>query len=255
MDKQVRKIATELFAKAKTQDTAPITEADLAGLPEPLRRYLAQTGVIGRPRISTIRLKQEGFFRTRPDQNWMPMRAVEYYSVDPPAFLWHGKIKLLPFLSIQARDRFDAGTGHMLIKLAPLTLGDARGPEMDQGALVRYFNEMMWFPTVFLSESIQWEELNAHSVKGTIHIGEVSASAVLSFTETGQFANFVAERYMSAGDTFSLETWSTPVDDHAGLEGLRLPVSGEGVWHLDAGDFSYIRLRITELEYDRPMPY
>ena len=255
MDRQIRQMAAELFGKARAQDAAPITEADLAGLPEPLRRYLTQTGVIGRPRIGTVRLKQEGFFRTKPEQNWMPMRAVEYYSADPPAFLWHGKIKMLPFLSIQARDHFDAGTGHMLIKLAPLTLGDASGPELDQGALVRYFNEMMWFPTAFLSKSIQWEAVDAHSVKGTIRIGEVSASAVLHVTESGRLANFVAERYMSAGDSFSLETWSTPIDDHAEMEGLRLPVSGEGVWHLDAGDFSYIRLRITELEYDTPLPY
>jgi hypothetical protein len=39
------------------------------------------------------------------------------------------------------------------------------------------------------------------------------------------------------------------------MQGLNLPVSGEGVWHLDAGDFSYIRLRVTELEYDTRAPY
>jgi hypothetical protein len=255
MDKQVRQMAAQLFAKARTQDPAPLTEADLAGLPEPLRRYLTQTGIVSRPRISTVRLKQKGFFRTRPEQNWMPMQAVEYYSVDPPAFLWHGKIKMLPFLSIQARDRFGDGMGHMLIKLAPLTLGDARGPEMDQGALARYFNEIMWFPTAFLSEYIEWEELDAKSVRGTIRIGEASASAVLHFTKSGRFANFIADRYMGTGDTFSLESWSTPIDDYAGMQGLRLPVSGEGVWHLDAGDFSYIRLRVTELEYDTRAPY
>ena len=255
MDKQVRQMAAELFARAQTQDTAPITEADLAGLPQPLRRYLTQTGVIGRPRISTVRLKQEGFFRTKPGQKWMPMRAVEYYSVDPPAFLWHGKIKMLPFLSIQARDRFDSGTGQMLIKLLALTLGDTRGPELDQGALLRYFNEMMWFPTAFLSEAIQWEAIDADSVRGTIRIGETSASAVLHFTEAGQFANFVAERYMGTGDAFSLETWSTPVDEYAEMNRLQLPVSGEGVWHLSTGDFSYIKVRIAELEYDKPLPY
>ena len=255
MDKQVRGMAAELFAKAQTQNQSPITKADLAGLPQPLRRYLTQTGVIGRPRISTVRLKQKGFFRTRPEQNWMPMQAVQYYSVDPPAFLWHGKIKMLPFLAVQGRDHYEAGTGHMLIKLAAFTLGDARGPEMDQGALVRYFNEMMWFPTAFLRESIQWEENDANSARGAIQIGGTSASAVLHVTKSGHFANFVADRYMSTGDTFSLESWSTPVGDYAELNGLKLPISGEGVWHLDAGDFSYIRLRITELEYDTREPY
>jgi hypothetical protein len=255
MDRKVRQMGADLFARARTLDSTPIAEADLAGLPEPLQRYLIQTGVIGSPRISTVRLKQEGFFRTKPEQKWMPLRAVQYYSMDPPAFLWHGKIKVLPFLSLQGRDRFQDGQGHMLIKLLAFTLGDARGPELDQGALLRFFNEMMWFPTAFLSPYIVWEPVDADSAKGTIRVGDLSASAILRFTETGQFANFVAERYMDTGDGFSLETWSTPADDYAEVNGLNLPVSGEGVWHLSSGDFAYIRVRIAQLEYDRPLPY
>jgi hypothetical protein len=255
MDKQVRNIATELFARARTLDGAPITEADLAELPEPVRRYLVQTGVVGRPRISTVRLKQEGFFRTKPEQRWMPLRAVQYYSVDPPAFLWHGRIKLLPFLSMQGRDRFEDGHGQMLIKLLAFTLADARGPELDQGALLRYFNEIMWFPTAFLSDYIHWEPVDGNSAKGTIRVGDLSASAMLQFTGTGRFANFVAERYMDTGDGFSLETWSTPVEAYAEVNSLNLPVGGTGKWHLSSGDFAYIRVRIAQLEYDRPLPY
>ena len=255
MDKKVRQMGAELLARARTLDSAPITEEDLAMLPEPLRRYLIQTGVVGRPRVSTVRLKQEGFFRTKPEQKWMPMRAVQYYSVDPPAFLWHGKVKMLPFLWLQGRDRFGDGHGHMLIKLLAFTLGDARGPELDQGALMRFFNEMMWFPTAFLSPTIEWETVDDNSTKGTIRVGDLSASAVLHFTETGQFANFVAERYMDTGDGFALETWSTPVEEYAEVNGLNLPVSGTGIWHLSSGDFAYIRLRIAELEYDSVVPY
>jgi hypothetical protein len=185
----------------------------------------------------------------------MPLRAVQYYSVDPPAFLWHGKVKMLPFLSLHGRDRFEDGHGHMLIKVLAFTLGDARGPELDQGALLRYFNEMMWFPTAFLSPTIEWEPAGANSAKGTIRVGDLSASAMLHFTETGQFANFVAERYMDTGDGFALETWSTPAQEYAEMNGLSLPVSGTGMWHLSSGDFSYIRVRIAELEYDRTLPY
>jgi hypothetical protein len=255
MDKEVRNLAAELLARARALDTAPITEADLSRLPEPLRRYLVQSGVIGRPRISTVRLKQEGFFRTKPEQKWMPLHAVQYYSVDPPAFLWHGKVKMLPFLSLQGRDRFEDGHGHMLIKLLAFTLADARGPELDQGALLRFFNEMMWFPTAFLSPYIVWEPVGANSARGTIRVGDLSASATLHFTETGQFANFIAERYMDTGDGFALETWSTPAKEYAEVNGLNLPVSGTGMWHLSSGDFAYIRVGVAELEYDRPLPY
>ena len=59
----------------------------------------------------------------------------------------------------------------------------------------------------------------------------------------------VAERYDLARDR--LETWSTPITDHGEFGGIRIPTAGKGVWRYDTGDFSYIELRITEVEYDR----
>lgn len=50
-----------------------------------------------------------------------------------------------------------------------------------------------------------------------------------------------------------LETWSTPLHDYGELDGVRVPVAGQGVWRCDTGDFAYIDLRITSLEFDPPI--
>jgi len=67
--------------------------------------------------------------------------------------------------------------------------------------------------------------------------------------------NFVAERYMTVDDKFSLETWSTPIEEYREVHGIRIPTKGEGVWKLSSGDFSYIRLEIIDIEYNNPSIY
>jgi hypothetical protein len=125
-----------------------------------------------------------------------------------------------------------------------------RGPEMDRGALLRYLNEIMWFPAAAISPAIAWEPIDGASARATITFGGVSAPAEFVFDAEGRLVNMVAERYdREAGRVLP---WSTPIADYGEFEGLRLPVAGEAVYARGEGDMPYIRLRVTEIEYDRP---
>jgi hypothetical protein len=144
----------------------------------------------------------------------------------------------------------------MLIKLLFLiTLADTRGHELDQGTLVRYLNEIMWFPTAALSDYIEWEAIDSGSAKATMSHQGISASAVFHFDEVGRLTNMVAQRYRTVDGGFALETWSTPLSDYGELNGVRLPTQGEGVWHLSSGDFSYVRIELVDIEYNNPSAY
>jgi hypothetical protein len=245
-----------MFGQMRGTEPGTVTEADLAGLPEPVQRYLRYTGVVGMERIRAVRLKQTGSMRIKQDKPWMPLKAVQYYTTDPPAFIWQGSVKAAPLFRITARDRYLAGRGNMRIKLLGLfKIADARAPELDQGTLLRFLNEGMWFPTVYLEDYVRWEAIDSVSARATMSYGEITASAVLHFNELGQLANFVAERYMEDSGKYRLETWSTPVNQYGEMNGIMLPVSGEAIWHLESGDFPYIRLEITDLEYGVPAPY
>ena len=86
----------------------------------------------------------------------MPFIAEQYFTANPPSFIWVASMKTFPLLSIKARDMYMEDKGNMYIRL-PLfiNIADARGHEIDQGSLLRYLAEMVWFPTAFLSEYIQ----------------------------------------------------------------------------------------------------
>jgi hypothetical protein len=82
-----------------------------------------------------------------------------------------------------------------------------------------------------------------------------SITATMYFDAGGRFINFVARRYRTIATGYTLETWSTPNTGYGMFEGLRLPVSGKGVWHLAQGDQVYIELTVTGLEYDPDAAY
>ena len=77
----IRRDVQALQARASPGRAGVVTEEMLAGLPEPVRRYLRYTGVVGTPIPATIRLRQKGRMRPGPGQPWMPLEAEEHYSV------------------------------------------------------------------------------------------------------------------------------------------------------------------------------
>jgi hypothetical protein len=248
--------AAQLLTKAASPSPDDvITEEDIKVLPEPVRKYLRFTGAVGKERVQTVRLKQKGSFR-QGDRPWMSFTAEQYYTTNPPAFIWVANMKTFPLVSVKGRDMNFEGKGNMVIKIPPfVTIADARGQEIDQGTLVRYLNEIMWFPSAYLSDYISWEAIDSNRAKATITFGGNTTFAILYFDDEGKMVNFEAQRYYTEGDTSSLETWTTPIKEYADINGMRLPIKGEGVWKLDSGDFPYIKVEITDIEYNNQHLY
>jgi hypothetical protein len=116
--------------------------------------------------------------------------------------------------------------------------------------MIRYLNEIMWFPTAFLGDNIRWEAIDGNCARVTFTDGGKSVSAEMLFDSEGRLANFTAMRYREMDGTYSLDPWSTPITGYGEFAGLRLPIGGQAVWHLPAGDLRYADLEITELEYN-----
>lgn len=254
--RRVSQEVAELFARSKDVGPIVLSEADLAGLPEPVQRWLRTARVVGKERPITVRLKQAGLMRQKAGQAWMPLEAEEYYTTDPPGFVWVATARAAPGLVISGRDRYEDGKGHMTFRLLSLIpVADAQGPELDQGALLRYLNETMWFPAAALSPYIAWEGIDANAARATMSYQGVSASATFYFNGQGDLTNMVAERYRTVDGQFTLDTWSTPISEYGECNDVRIPVEGEAVWKLSSGAFSYIKLRVTELEYNHAAMY
>lgn len=246
----------ELFADSRVSGKDIIKKEDLAGLPLPVQKWLEGAQVVGMEKIHTVRLKQEARLRLEKDKPWMMAEAQQYFTVDEPGFIWKAQIKAAPFFHIAGRDKYFRGRGNMLIKpLSLLTVADASGEEIDQGTLVRFLVETVWFPTAALCDYINWEEIDSHSARATMSYGGVTAAGTFYFDPEYRVIRFVAERYMEQKGEFSLETWSCHLDEYKNIAGLLIPVKGSIIWELNSGDFEWFQFTITDLEYNVPRVY
>jgi hypothetical protein len=240
------------YAEAKTSRV--VTPEMLENLPQPAQRYLRYTGVVGKPWIETARVRYEGQFRLGSDKPWMPMRAEQFYTTNPPGFVWKAKFKIGGLWIMSGQDTYKNSHGHMFGKIAGLfTVFDARGEELDQGTMLRYLNETAWFPIALLNNYITWQAEDDHSVQVTFTDGGRSVSARLLLDDEGRLVNFITQRYRENQGRFTLDTWTTPMSRYGQLAGLNLPVHGQAVWKLAEGDLAYGDLEITEVDYNGPI--
>jgi len=245
-----------LLSRAHSWSARVVEPRDLDGLPAPVRRWLEVSGAVGRARAATVRLQQRGEMRTGPDKPWMPAVAEQYFSVDPPGFVWRVNVRMMHVLPIAGRDRYADGHGSMLIKLGSLiTVADGRGPEIDQGAMLRWLGEIVWFPSAALSDAISWEPIDARNARATMRHRGVTASAVFTFDDRGRFASLTADRYMSGEGGPTLEKWVIPATGWRTVRGIEMPVRGNAVWKLAGGDFDYYRWEIVDVEINQPALY
>lgn len=247
-----------LSLSAEETMQAPLLPEAIAPLPEPVRRYLTDAIPAEREPVRFVRMKQTGEFRTEPGGKWMPLDAEQYVSTGFPGFIWHAKIRANSLFWIDVRDRYDEGRGNMLVKLlSTIPVADAKGPEIDLSSLHRYIGEMPWYPTAFLNEKhIAWEPVDSSHARAVITDGEFSATVEFSFDEAGHITKVTTdERYRTVGDQFIRDTWTGYYDDFQEVNGFWVPMEIAAEWNLPEGDFSYVRLRVTEMEYDLFSPY
>ncbi len=254
-NQKAEKEINALFAK-RVDNKAIVKQEDLDRLPIPVQKWLENSQVVGQERVSTVRLKQSGMMRTEPEKSWMPFKAQQYFVTEEPGFIWNAKINAAPMFHIAGRDKYDDGHGNMLIKILSLiTIGDATGKEMDQGTMLRYLAEMMWYPTVALNDYIKWEEIDERSAQANMNYMGVTASAIFKFDGNGDVSSFSAQRYGEFDGQYSLETWSGSVGEIKVMDGIRIPTKGVVTWELEAGDFTWLEWEISEIEYNNPKVY
>lgn len=236
---------------ASEKTTSP---ALLADLPPVVQKWLSRAGVVGKPTIQTVHLKQAGQMKTASDGSWIPFEAEQFFTVNPPGFIWTTEIQAAPMIHIVGRDKYEGGRGNMLIKLLALyPLADAAGPETDQGTMLRYLAETCWFPSAALNDYIRWEPVDSLAARATMTYGDITASGVFGFNTDGDMVSFEAKRYYDRKEGATLEVWQVRNSAWEDLsDGIRIPTSSEVTWKLDSGDYTWLKLDIKSIKYNEP---
>lgn len=248
----VEKDTARILAQSGLSGDKVISEADLEPLPKPVKKWLISSGMIGKPSILIGRVEQEAQMKMKPDQeDWMNATATQYTVIDQPAFIWTTRVKMNPLLYFLGRDKFEDGRGEMLIRMNSLiSVVDANGVKLDEGSLQRYLGELVWFPSLAISPYITWEAIDDTSARATMDYRGTRGSGIFYFSAGGDFTRFSAMRYMGNDDSSTRHEWVLSVQEYREFEGVRVPSLMTATWKLPEGDWTWLKLEVTDLSYN-----
>jgi hypothetical protein len=247
-EQQVREVVA---ASPASRDV--ITEADIAALPDPVQRFLRTHGYVGRgPFANAEVVWSESQIRMGPDRDWLDLTTHQFNSVPAPVRMAYMRARVFGIIPFEGMDTYVHGAGRMhMVLLKRLTVGDERGPEMNQSAAVTLLAEALLVPGYVLAPYITWEAIDDRSARATIRYQDTEASGVFHFDQADDFVRFTTEdRFAASDDGPRLVPWSAEVTEYASADGVRFPRAMHGIWHHEDGDFEYFRGRIEAIRYD-----
>jgi len=223
-----------------------------ADLPEPVRKYLrmATNGIDYKAK--SARMTHGGEFRLSPDQPWLKIKGEEYFTVCKPGFIWHARLKMLPMVWVEARDKFHNGRGSMYIKLqSTFTVADSKGPEMDLSSYLRWAAEIPWFPQGFLADDyVTWIPVDKRQAKARFEYDSLKGECLFSFDDEGRIIEMQSDDRFREVEGKQVKTrWKGYYSEYREMGGFTIPSCCEVVWVIDGEEFCYARFRIDKMEY------
>ncbi|MBN2324312.1 MAG: hypothetical protein JXQ30_11305 [Spirochaetes bacterium] len=254
LDRENDTLVEALIKGAEENSERVFHTKDLDGLPSPVIRYLSHVLVEGQPYVRTVRLEQKGEFRLGGrDASWKPFRATQHFTVDPPGFIWEAKITVVFPLSARVVDMYVDRKGLLRAKiLSVFTVVEAGpGPEMNEGELLRYLAESVWFPTALLpGEGVSWTPMDERSARASLTHEGNTVSLVFYFNDRDEVERVYAEkRFRKVNGSFEPAPWTGRFGNYGERNGMLIPLDGEVAWNLPDGDLGYWRGRIEEIEH------
>ncbi len=232
-------------------DSALVTEADLATLPEAAARYLRKAGALGHPRVRSAHVLHGGNLRPGTRRPFMPIQGEYTYGVEPPAFFWYGKLSLAPGLSLVALDAYEKGHGTRRVKaLSLLTIADDHSHELDVSAFARCAAELSLLPSFLLEkERVRFLESGSESVRYRVTDGGLSTSVELFLHPDGAFNRVEVARYHENRDgKTALERYALRGSNPKQFGWLTLPAKLDGYWNLPEGELHDLAIVIQSVD-------
>jgi hypothetical protein len=147
-------------------------------------------------------------------------------------------------------DQFLNGEGALKVRVGFIPVGASRGPELDQGEILRFLTEMIWFPSAFALPYLEWKENSSDVVEVTIPFGDQKAKATFHFGADGDLHKITARRYQEVNGDFQLADWDIGGFSYHAFEGIRIPYQADVRWMEEDGPQSYYQFSITDLKYN-----
>lgn len=144
----------------------------------------------------------------------------------------------------------------MLIKMNSLiNVVNEQGEKLNEGTFKQYLGEMVWFPSLALSPYVTWEQINDTTAKATITYKNTTGSGTFYFDSDGNFIKFSAFRFMGNEPDAQRYEWVLLVDEHKSFEGIKIPSKMTATRKLEEGDWTWLKLEVTNIKYNKNASY
>lgn len=246
--------ALQMLQKGSSLYSATITEHDIVDLPEVVQKWLKNSGVLETELVQSVFLEQDLRMKLKPEHNkWIQGKAKQYFTTDPPAFNWSVQIKMNGLIPISGMDKCINGQGTMtmnLLSLIPIVKVKPE-PNINQAALQRYLAEIIWFPAAALSPHIKWKSVDNFSAKAIMDYGGTQGDGVFYFDTAGNFEKFETLRFRDVKKDSIPTPWVAKALKLEVVNGIKIPVESEVSWELDAGTWTWLKIHIKKIAYNK----
>ena len=244
-----KKEVKSLFSNSKSISYKIFSYKQLEGLPDPVQRYFKHVLKDKQPYISYVRLRHNGQFKTGLDKNWADINGEQYFSIATPGFIWKAQMGI-----ISARDMYLLDKGRLVVTLLNLfKLADKHGESFNQGELLRWLGESVWFPTNLLpSDNIKWLPIDDRSAKLMFDYKGLSLIYIVRFNEKNEIIQLETERFY---DEKNLKNWIGNCSNYKEINNVKVPSVIKATWRLKLDDHNYAIFNLQEIEYDIPKKY
>lgn len=230
-------------------DPAPgvFTNADLTGLPEPVRRHLSRAIAPGTPLTGCARLAMRGSIKLG---RWLPFRARQVLNPHE-GFVWAARVAGV----VVGSDHYLDGAGGMSWRLAGLvTVAHEDGSDVSRSAAGRGGAEAVWLPTALLPRfRVRWSAHDDIHITAHHHLGDTPITVEYTLDPNWQIKSLVFDRW---GDPDRTGNWAWypfggEITGHHTFGGLTIPSKGRLGWHYGTDRWptgEFFRYEITKLQ-------
>lgn len=201
----------------------------IAGLPDPVRRWLVHAVAEGTPLPTSVELVMHGEIRIG---RWAPFTAVQRLSVDD-GFVWAATARPLG-VPVVGFDRWTRGTGEMRWRLlGAIPMISAAGEDVSRSAAGRHAGELLVsLPTAAIGPSVSWRPRDSARAVAAVQVGTARHEVTVTVGPDGVLTELGMDRWGAVGrGPFGLQRFGATFEGQVSAGGVRVPRRITAGWH------------------------